>query len=175
MYITFSILFFFCNLVSPLPQTWICCTRWSGIHQMEVWEDQWKTPLTYLNFLSRSPPPPTSQNMNSRVTVATTFWWTPPPWPVAITFVVTVWLCGGNPLTRKSAQSAGRNGKAFLKSTYFWGMLFTARSYQGWMFDFLTTVFLFLSHTVEDREPLTSAKNKKCVCDRCGSNTAPWG
>lgn len=73
------------------------------------------------------PPPPVSWNMSSPVTAATTSWWTPPPWPAAITFAATVWLCGGNLLTRMSALSAGRSGKASLKSTYCWGVHFTAQ------------------------------------------------
>lgn len=73
------------------------------------------------------PPPPVSRNTSSPVTAATTSWWTPPPWPAAITFAATVWLCGGNLLTRMSALSAERSGKASLKSTYCWGVLFTAQ------------------------------------------------
>lgn len=103
-----------------------------------------------MTFLTQSLPPLTSQNMNSLATAATTSWWTPPLWPAAITSAATVWLCGGSLLTRMNAPSAGRSGKAFLRSTYCWGMLFTARPYQRLNVWFPTIVFtLFLSRTVQ--------------------------
>lgn len=158
---------FFCNLVSLLIQTWICCTRWSGIHQMTVWEQEWTTPLKYSSRLSRSPLPPTSRSMNFHVTVATTSWWTQPPWPAAITFAVTVWPCGGSPLTKMSARSAGRSGKAFLKSTYCWGMLFTARPYQEtnvWFSDH--RIHISLMYSREQRPTVNLNRHKVCVSAR---------
>lgn len=91
---------------------------------MTIWKHCCHPPS--LNLPSRLPAPPVSRNTSSPVTAATTSWWTPPPWPAAITFAATVWLCGGNPLTRTSALSAGRSGKAFPKSIYCSGVLFTA-------------------------------------------------
>lgn len=114
------------------------------------------TSLICLNLLTWSPPPQTiSQNMNSHVIVATTSWWTPQLWPAATTSAATAWLCGGSPHTRMNVQNAERSGKAFLKSTYCWGMCFTAAPYQWknvWFSDH--SIHMSLWCTVRDRDLL---------------------
>lgn len=82
--------------------------------------------------------------MNFLVTVAMTSWSTLLPWPAVITSVGTVSLYGGSPRRRMSAQSAGRSGKAFLKSTYCWGMLLIAVPYQ-WVNVWYSGCFIHIS------------------------------
>lgn len=120
---------FLINPVSPPFQAWICCSRRSGIQQMTVWKHQWSL-LSYPSLPSPSRQRATSQNMNFLVTAVMTSWSTPLLWPAVITSVVTVSLCGGSPRRRTSAQSVGRNGQAFQRSTYCWGKLLTEVAYQ---------------------------------------------
>lgn len=127
------LLFLSHNLVLVLTKP---CCRWMGILQMMTWENWWTIPLN--NLKCRGLPPPGSQSRNSLVTAVMTSWWIRPPWRAAITFAATVWRCGGNLPTRMSAPSAARNGKAFLKSTYCWGMFFTSWMRHKVMFDVMT-------------------------------------
>lgn len=109
------------NLVVVLTKP---CCRWMGILQtmMTAWENWWTVSLNHLQCLCRGLPPPGSLNRSSLVTAVMKSWWIRPPWRAAITFAATVWRSGGNLPTRTSAPSAGRNGKASLKSTYCWGI-----------------------------------------------------